>query len=351
MSLSGELSIERMCALAPVSRASFYRSLEEPEADAEEMELRAAIQTAFLAHKRRYGYRRITAELRRQGWRVNRKRVQRLMQTDNLLGLQPRAYVSTTDSRHRLTVALNLAKRLKVTGINQLWVADITYIRLQQEFVYLAVVLDAHSRKVVGWALDRRMTTALPQAALTKALATEQPPPGLVHHSDRGAQYAAHDYVQLLEQHEIIPSMSRAGNPYDNASCESWMKTLKQEEIYANRYRDLEHLRANLELFIDEYYNRQRLHSALGYKTPAEFAQAFVPTPATAAATMSFSRHGEIYRPDVIDPLTRKDGLSAVLPPIGHDESPIGYSSASCSPAALASASPINRDGAASAGT
>lgn len=351
MSLAGELSIERMCALAAVSRASFYRSLEEPEADADEMELRAAIQTAFLAHKRRYGYRRITAELRRQGWRVNRKRVQRLMQTDNLLGLQPRAYVSTTDSRHRFTVAMNLAKRLKVTGINQLWVADITYIRLHQEFVYLAVVLDAHSRQVVGWALDRRMTSALPQAALTKALEAQKPPPGLVHHSDRGSQYAAHDYVQLLEAHGITASMSRAGNPYDNASCESWMKTLKQEEIYANQYRDLEHLRANLELFIDEYYNRQRLHSALGYKTPEEFAQALVPTPETAAATVSFSRHGEIYRPDATDPNTRKDGLPAAPPPIGDDESPIGYSLVSCSPAALTSASPINRDGAASAGT
>lgn len=351
MSLPGGLSIERMCVLAPVSRASFYRSIAEPETDAEEMELRSAIQTVFLTHKRRYGYRRITAELRRQGWWVNRKRVQRLMRTDNLLGLQPRTYVSTTDSRHKLTVALNLAKRLKLTGLNQLWVADITYIRLHREFVYLAVVLDAFSRKVVGWALDRSMTSALPRAALERALAAQQPPAGLVHHSDRGSQYASDDYVRLLKQHEIVPSMSRAGNPYDNASCESWMKTLKQEEIYANVYRDLEHLRENLAVFIDQYYNRQRLHSALGYKTPEEVERDFRPANEKAAATLSFLRQGEIYRPDATDDQTSRDGLAAAPPPIGYDESPIGYSSVSCSPAALTSASPINRDCEASAGT
>ena len=140
----------------------------------------------------------------------------------------------TTDSKHELEVYLNLASRMKLTGINQLWVADITYIRLQREFVYLAVILDGFSRKVVGWALDRTLATRLPMAALEQAIAERQPPPGLVHHSDRGVQYASGDYVQLLEQHQMIPSMSRPANPYDNASCESFMKTLKREEIYAN---------------------------------------------------------------------------------------------------------------------
>ena len=157
---------------------------------------------------------------------------------------------------HDLEVYLNLASRLTLTGINQLWVADITYIRLKREFVYLAVMLDAYSRKVVGWALDRTLAARLPIAALTQALAERHPPPGLVHHSDRGVQYASEAYVTLLRTHHMIPSMSRPANPYDNASCESFMKTLKREEIYANTYRDLDHLRANIEAFIEQYYNR-----------------------------------------------------------------------------------------------
>ncbi len=173
----------------------------------------------------------------------------------------------TTDSDHELEVYLNLARRMKLTGINQLWVADITYIRLKAEFVYLAVILDAFSRKVVGWALERTLAARLPIAALEHAIAERQPPPGLVHHSDRGVQYASGDYVRLLRTHQMIPSMSRPANPYDNASCESFMKTLKREEIYANEYRDLDHLRANIEEFIEQYYNRQRLHSALGYRS------------------------------------------------------------------------------------
>jgi len=188
MSLQGNLSVERMCQLAQVSRAGFYRSLQEQEPDREEMELRAAIQQIFLEHRRRYGYRRITKELRRQGMIVNRKRVERLMQTDNLLAVQRRAYVVTTDSKHDFEVYLNLASRLKLTGINQLWVADITYIRLQKEFVYLAVILDACSRKVVGWALDRTLAASLPKVALEMAIADRQPGPGLVHHSDRGVR-------------------------------------------------------------------------------------------------------------------------------------------------------------------
>ncbi len=193
------------------------------------------------------------------------------MREDNLLAVQPRAFVVTTDSDHKLEVFLNLASRMKLTGLNQLWVADITYIRLKTEFVYLAVILDARSRKVVGWALERTLAARLPLAALEQALAERQPPPGLVHHSDRGVQYASGDYVRTLRKHQMIPSMSLPANPYDNASCESFIKTLKREEIYANPYRDLDHLRANIVEFIDHYYNRVRLHSALGYRSPEEF--------------------------------------------------------------------------------
>ena len=293
MSLQGSLSVERMCQLAQVSRAGFYRSLEQQAPDESEMELRSAIQQIFFEHKRRYGYRRVSKELRRRGMRVNRKRVQRLMQEDNLLALQKRAFVATTNSNHELEIYLNLAHRLKLTGINQLWVADITYIRLQKEFVYLAVILDAFSRKVVGWALDKTLAARLPKAALEMAIAARQPAPGLVHHSDRGLQYAAAEYGQVLQQHGIVPSMSRPANPYDNATCESFMKTLKQEEIYANHYRDLDHLRAHIKTFIELYYNRSRLHSALGYLPPEEFEQTLTLNN-TMGATVRFPGQPEI---------------------------------------------------------
>jgi len=243
------MSIERMCQLAEVSRAGFYRSLRERTPAEEEMELRSAIQQIALEHRRRYGYRRIAAELWRRGMLANHKRVVRLMREDNLLAIQPRQFVVTTDSHHELEVYLNLARRMKLTGIDQLWVADITYIRLRAEFVYLAVILDGFSRKVVGWALERTLTSRLAIAALEQAIARRQPRPGLIHHSDRGVQYACGDYVSILDQHQMIPSMSRPANPYDNASCESFIKTLKREEIYANAYENLEHLRANIETF------------------------------------------------------------------------------------------------------
>jgi len=284
------LSIERMYDLAQVSLAGFNRSLRAHHPVDEEMDVRSAIQGIAVEHRRRYGYRRITAELRRRGLLVNHKRVARHMQEDNLLAVQPRAFVVTTDSDHEWEVALNLASRLTLTGMNQLWVADITNIRLQGEFVYLAVILDAYSRKVVGWALDRTLAARLPIAALTHALAERHLPPGLVHHSDRGVQYASETYVTLLRTHHIIPSMSRPANPYDNASCESFMKTLKREEIYANTYRDLDHLRANIAAFIERYYNRDRLHSALGYHSPEEFEQAASSAPPATGATMRFFR-------------------------------------------------------------
>jgi putative transposase len=257
----------------------------------EAMEVRSAIQQIALEHRRRYGYRRVSAELRRRGMLVNHKRVARIMREDNLLAVQPRQFVVTTDSNHDLEVYLNLASRMKLGGINQLWVADITYIRLQAEFVYLAVILDAYSRKVVGWALGRTLASRLAIAALEQAIRKRQPPLGVVHHSDRGVQYASDEYVAVLEKHGMIPSMSRPANPYDNASCESFIKTLKREEIYANEYDDLEHLLANLEPFIEQYYNRQRLHSALGYSSPEEFerqAENRNPAAEFKSATMRF---------------------------------------------------------------
>ena len=271
--MQGRLSIERMCQLTKVSRAGFYRSLQEQVPREESMEVRSAVQQIALEHRRRYGSRRITKELRRRGMLVNRKRVARIMREDGLLAVQPRAFIVTTDSDHELEVYLNIASRMKLTGINQLWVADITYIRLHGEFVYLAVILDGYSRKVVGWELERTLATRLPLAALEQAIAERQPPPGLVHHSDRGVQYASGDYVRTLRKHQMIPSMSRPANPYDNASCESFIKTLKREEIYANEYGNLEHLRDRIEEFIERYYNQKRLHSALGYCFPDEFEQ------------------------------------------------------------------------------
>ena len=289
MPVQGNASIERMCQLAQVSRAGFYRFLQDKTPVEEDMELRSAIQQIVLEHRRRYGYRRVSAELRRRGMLANHKRVARIMRED-LLAVQPRQFVVTTDSTHELEVYLNLAYRMKLTGIDQLWVADITYIRLRVEFVYLAVILDGFSRKVVGWALERTLTSRLATAALREAIAKRQPRPGLIHHSDRGVQYASGD-VAILEQHQMIPSMSRPANPYDNASCESFMKTLKREEIYANAYENLEHLRANLEIFLEEYYNQQRLHSALGYRTPEEFerqTQCQSETADAKAATITF---------------------------------------------------------------
>ncbi len=273
MSLQGSLSIEHLCRLVSVSRRGFYRSLKERQPAEEEMEVRSAIQQIALEHRRRYGYRRITAELHRRGMQINHKRVARIMREDNLLGLPRKWFVVTTNSSHKFEVYLNLASRMKLTGINQLWVADITYIRLKTEFVYLAVILDGFSRRVVGWALGRTLAARLTIGALEQAIEKRRPEPGLVHHSDRGFQYAGAEYVAFIGKYGMVASMSRPANPYDNASCESFIKTLKREEIYAHKYDDLEHLQANIAEFIEEYYNRQRLHSALGYRPPEEFEQ------------------------------------------------------------------------------
>jgi transposase InsO family protein len=268
----GELTVERMCALAGVSRAGYYRRWQVSAPRREETGVRDAIQRVALAN-RRYGYRRIAAQLRREGLVANHKRVLRLMRRDNLLCLRQRPFVPvTTDSRHNWHVVPNLARGLVPTGPDQLWVADITYVRLAEEFAFLAVLLDAFSRRVIGWALELHLRASLATAALEMAIATRRPAPGsLIHHSDRGVQYACAEYASVLASHCIQPSMSRVGNPYDNAQAESFMKTLKQEEIDGRDYRDLNHASTMIGAFIEEVYNRRRLHSALAYKPPAEF--------------------------------------------------------------------------------
>ena len=316
MALQGRLSIEHMCQLVIVSRRGFYRSLRQREPAEEETEVRSLIQQIALEHRRRYGYRRITAELQRRGVQIGRKKVARMMRGDNLLAIQPKRFVVTTNSKHKLEVYLNLASRMKLTGINQLWVADITYVRLRGEFVYLAVILDGFSRKVVGWALDHTMMSSrLTVAALERAVAARQPPAGLVHHSDRGLQYASPEYVSALEKYGMVASMSRPANPFDNASCESFIKTLKREEIYANRYRDLEHLRANVEEFIEQYYNRQRLHSALGYQTPVEFEQRSTSLAVDSrSATMVFFENDVNDQRDSSELLGEGDSIAVPFP-------------------------------------
>ena len=269
MSAGRGLAIERMVELGRVSRSGFYRFDESARPDPD-MNLRDAIQRIALEWPS-YGRPRITAELRRRGWTVNPKRVYRLLREDNLLCARKRKFVVTTNSNHGLHVYPNLAADMILTGVDQLWRADITYIRLREEFVFLAVILDAFSRRVIGWALDRTMEDDLTLTALRMALKHRSVLPGLVHHSDRGSQYASNDYTDLLREHGIQISMSRKGNPWDNAQCESFMKTLKYEEVLRNEYRDLAEARAAIVEFIEKVYNRKRLHSALGYLPPAEF--------------------------------------------------------------------------------
>lgn len=264
------MTVGQMCGLGHVSRAGFYRFVNAPPSSDPDMELRDAIQRIALEFPC-YGRPRITAELVRRGWQVGPSRVYRIMREDNLLCLRRRRFVITTNSNHGLSVYPNRAAEMTLTGINQLWVADITYIRLETEFVYLAVVLDAYSRRVIGWALDRTLEDDLAIAALQMALRRRSPSSGLVHHSDRGVQYASHDYTGLLKENGIEISMSRKGNPYDNAACESFMKTLKYEEVYRQEYRDLAEARRSIEHFLEKIYNEKRLHSALDYRPPAEF--------------------------------------------------------------------------------
>ena len=265
-----------MCGAAQVSRASYYRFVGRVAED-HDMELRNVIQKIALSRPS-YGYRRVRAELQRRGHQVNHKRVRRLMREDNLLCLRRRSFVRTTDSRHGFVVYPNLAREMVLTDINQLWVADITYIRLSSEFIYLAVILDAYSRRLIGWELGRTLAAELALGALRQALKGRSFSPGLVHHSDRGVQYASGDYTQLLRDYKIRISMSRRGNPYDNAQAESFMKTLKYEEVYRSDYRDERDARSGIGRFLEKVYNQRRLHSALSYLPPAEFERSLVKT-------------------------------------------------------------------------
>jgi putative transposase len=252
-------------------RSTYYYKPRSQEARLEEdVELRDRIERIVVEFPG-YGYRRVTHELQRQGKRVNHKRVLRLMRQAELLCRRRRRFVATTDSKHGFHVYPNLARRLELTGLNQLWLADITYIRLRQEFVYLAALLDACSRKVVGWALGKTLSTNLTLKALEQAIAKRKPPAGCIHHSDRGVQYACDQYVKTLLRSGFQISMSLKGNPYDNAKMESFFKTLKQEEVYLNDYRDHHEAGERIGFFLEKIYNRKRLHSALGYIPPAEY--------------------------------------------------------------------------------
>jgi putative transposase len=263
-------AVNALCQMTGLNRAGFYRWRTPRQAMPVEMEIRDQMQRVALESPA-YGYRRITAELHKRGFAVNHKRVLRMMRQDNLLCIRRRAFLVTTDSRHNLPIYPNLARQMAPTAMNQLWVADITYIRLHTEFVYLAVVLDAFSRRVIGWALGRTLEAELAVMALRMALLERKPAPGLVHHSDRGVQYASRVYTEILQQHQSKISMSRKSNPYDNATCESFIKTLKYEEVYRNEYRDFQEARSCIGEFLERVYNRKRLHSALGYVPPAEF--------------------------------------------------------------------------------
>ena len=272
----GQVDVQHLCKLVGVSRASYYRRFDAHAPREADVELTSQIQLLSLRH-RFYGYRRITAVLRRSGLIVNAKRVQRLMREDNLIALRRKPFAPpTSDSRHGFLVVPNLLRGLVPSGLDQIWVADITYIRLREAFAYLAVILDGFSRKVVGWALAPDLDASLAVEALDRALADRKPKPAsLIHHSDRGVQYASTEYRQRLADHDITVSMSRPGNPYDNAKAESFMKTLKTEEVDGRRFKNIEAAKRSIAVFIDTVYNTERLHSALGYCPPLEFETNF----------------------------------------------------------------------------
>jgi transposase InsO family protein len=299
-----------MCHAASVSRAGYYRDWQKWKPQEAEVAIRDAVQKAALRF-RRYGYRRITEVVRRGGIAVGEWVVRRILRSDNLLAVRKRKFVTTTDTKHRFAVYPNLVRYVQLSAINQVWVSDITYVRLGREFVYLAVVLDVYSRRVVGWSLGRTLHTSLALTALNSAIARRQPGPGLVHHSDRGTQYASNEYVHRLEQAQMLISMSRPARPWENAYCESFMRTLKNEEIDCRSYLTIEDLERNIEDFIECFYNRERLHSALGYRSPDDFEKSSAQQPSRLPVALSFPRHREIY-PDDQDLLERENGGTAL---------------------------------------
>jgi len=269
-SASGQIPVQRLCELAAVPRSSFYRASQVRESRPDpNVRVLQEIRT-ICEEMPGYGSPRVTEELRRRGFRVNHKRVSRLMGKANLHCRRKKHFVRTTDSTHSFRVYPNVAKDVVATGPDQLWRADITYIRLLREFIYLAVILDAFSRRVIGWALSRHIDAGLTREALTRAIGRRNVAPGIVHHSDRGVQYACQEYIALLNEHKFTISMSRKGNPYDNAMAESFMKTLKTEEVSINEYSTASEALDNIHHFIEIVYNSKRLHSSLGYLTPEE---------------------------------------------------------------------------------
>lgn len=271
---SPERSIRHLCQTLQVSRAWYYEQQSRPESSEDDVELRDAIECIILDFPG-YGYRRVTHALKRAGWIVNHKRVLRIMREESLLCHLKRQFVHTTDSQHPYQIYPNLVKGMTIEAPDVVWVADITYIRLPTTFVYLAAILDAYSRKCIGWKLSRHIDTQLTLGALEAALAVRRVKAGLIHHSDRGVQYASTEYLVRLQHIEAQISMSAVGNPYDNAKAESFFKTLKREEVYLKQYQTFQEAEENIRQFIEDVYNSKRLHSSLGYLPPTEFEEAF----------------------------------------------------------------------------
>ena len=271
-----DLSLVHLCDLLGVSRSWYYAQINQPDQDEQDIALRDEIERIILEFPG-YGYRRVTRALARRGWIINHKHVLRIMQEESLLcHLKKRFVMTTTNSRHGFPVYPNVLADATLCAPDQAWVADFTYIRLRSAFVFLACILDAFSRRCVGWHLSKEMTTQLTSSALHQAIVERHPQPGLIHHSDRGVQYASREYIEQLQHIGAQISMSAVGNPYDNAKAESFFKTLKQEEVYLKEYDSFADAEENLTVFLEDVYNMKRLHSSLGYIPPAEFEAAYV---------------------------------------------------------------------------